>query len=253
VLVLALESATETAAVAVADEGGPLGSLVVARGRRHTETLASAVEALCRRTGVGLHDLDLLGVGGVLDIYTGLRVGVGTVKALAFALDLPVATATSLEVLAHAVAGSGAAEGTLIVPVVDARRGEVFSARFRARPGPGGPTAATDGAAGAVPEGRWEPEALAADLAGRPEPLVLVGDGALRHAAVFGAVAGATLAGPAYAAPPVTALAELSVARGLAGRVHDAADVMPLYLREADARINWEQRSAPRAPAGGGR
>ena len=64
-------------------------------------------------------------------LFTGLRVGVGTVKALAFALELPVVTATSLEVLAHAVARSGPAGGQLVVPVVDARRGEVFSARFR--------------------------------------------------------------------------------------------------------------------------
>ena len=88
--------------------------------------------------GVALADLDLLGVDVGPGLFTGLRVGVGTVKALAFALGLPVATATSLEVLAHALAGSGAADGRLLVPVVDARRGEVFSARFRARTGEGG-------------------------------------------------------------------------------------------------------------------
>src|ERR1700691_2196166 len=58
VRVLVVESATDTAAVALADESGPLGSLVVARGRRHTETIAPAIEALCRRTGVALPDLD---------------------------------------------------------------------------------------------------------------------------------------------------------------------------------------------------
>lgn len=108
-----------------------------------------------------------------------------------------------------------------------------------------------DGAAEAV----WTPEALAADLAGLGEPVVLAGDGALRYGALFAAVARVTLAGPAFAAPPVAALAELCVARGRAGAAEDGAAVMPRYLRDVDARINWEQRIAPRAVtgAGGGR
>jgi tRNA threonylcarbamoyladenosine biosynthesis protein TsaB len=243
VLVLAVESATDTAAVALADEDGPLGSLLVARGRRHTETLAPAIEALCRRVGVALADLDLVGVDVGPGLFTGLRVGLGTVKALAFALGLPVATATSLEVLAHALVGSGAAEGRLLVPVVDARRSEVFSARFRT-----GPPALVETA----PPALWSPAALAADLAAGAEPPVLAGDGARRYASVLGALPGATLAGPAYGAPPVAALAELCLARGLSGLVHRADRVLPLYLRPADARINWGQRLPPRAAAAAG-
>ena len=257
-LLLVVESATDTAAVALADESGALGSLVVARGRRHTETIAPAIEALCHRTGVALSDLDILGVDVGPGLFTGLRVGVGTVKALAFALDIPVVTATSLEVLAHALAGSGAVEGRLLVPVVDARRGEVFSASFRS--GPVGATAVGATAVGADPatpealstlEVVSTPEALAEDLAGRGEPLLLAGDGALRYGSLLGAVPGVTLAGAAFATPPVGALAELCVARGRAGLVHDGAEVMPRYLRDADARINWRQRTAPRVAATG--
>jgi tRNA threonylcarbamoyladenosine biosynthesis protein TsaB len=198
---------------------------------------------------------------------------VGTVKALAFALDIPVVTATSLEVLAHALAGSGAVEGRLLVPVVDARRGEVFSASFRS--GPVGATAVGATAVGATAVGATAvgatavgadpatpealstlevvstPEALAEDLAGRGEPLLLAGDGALRYGSLLGAVPGVTLAGAAFATPPVGALAELCVARGRAGLVHDGAEVMPRYLRDADARINWRQRTAPRVAATG--
>jgi tRNA threonylcarbamoyladenosine biosynthesis protein TsaB len=258
VLLLVVESATDAAAVALADESGALGSLVVARGRRHTETIAPAIEALCHRTGVALSDLDILGVDVGPGLFTGLRVGVGTVKALAFALDIPVVTATSLEVLAHALAGSGAVEGRLLVPVVDARRGEVFSASFRS--GPVGATAVGATAIGADPatpealstlEVVSTPEALAEDLAGRGEPLLLAGDGALRYGSLLGAVPGVTLAGAAFATPPVGALAELCVARGRAGLVHDGAEVMPRYLRDADARINWRQRTAPRVAATG--
>ncbi|HXQ59881.1 MAG TPA: tRNA (adenosine(37)-N6)-threonylcarbamoyltransferase complex dimerization subunit type 1 TsaB [Acidimicrobiales bacterium] len=236
VLVLAVESATETAAVAVADEEGVLGSLTVA-GRRHTETIAPAIEALCRRLGVALADVEMVGVDIGPGLFTGLRVGVGTAQALAFALEIPVVPAGSLEVLAHAVTLSGLAEGRLVVPVVDARRAEVFSGRFR--PAPGGPVEVGSEAVSA-------PGELAAELAALHEGPVLVGNGALRYRSLFADVAGATLAGPAYGSPPVTALADLCVARARAGRAVDGAAVMPRYLRQADARINWEQRIPPR-------
>ncbi len=260
-LVLVVESATDTAAVALADESGPIGSVVSARGRRHTETIAPAIQTLCRRVGVALGDLDALGVDVGPGLFTGLRVGVGTVKALSFALDLPVVTATSLEVLAHAVAGSGAADGRLLVPVVDARRSEVFSARFRVEGTTVVPARPTPGPLEA--ERLWRPEELAADLArlsDRPEPPdpqdrrdgpLLIGDGALRYATLFGPLAGVTLAGPLYAAPPVAALADLCVARAAAGLTADGDDVMPRYLRQADATINWGQRVAPRVTATG--
>lgn len=243
-LVLVVESAAEAAGVALADEDGVLGYSVVARGRRHTETVAPSIETLCRRVGVALSDVDALGVDVGPGLFTGLRVGVGTVKALAFALDVPVVEAGSLEVLAHAVAGSGADGGRLLVPVVDARRGEVFAAPFRVVEGrlqPLGDAAVRD------------PAALATELAAREEPLVLAGNGALRYRALFDAVPWATLAGPAYRSPPVMALAELCVARALAGAGVDGAAVMPEYLRQADARINWEQRIPARASAGDGR
>jgi tRNA threonylcarbamoyladenosine biosynthesis protein TsaB len=243
VLVLVVESATEAAGVALADEDGVLGSVTVARGRRHTETIAPSIEAICGRLGVGLTDLDMVGVDVGPGLFTGLRVGVGTVKALAFALSVPVVTAGSLEVLAHGLVSSGGVEGRLVVPVIDARRAEVFSSRFRVSGG-----ALLEVGSDAV----GDPEALAADLAGLDEPVVLVGNGALRYDSLFSAVPGATLAGPAYSSPPVMALAELCVARGLAGRGHDGAGVMPRYLRKADARINWEQRIPARPGRAGG-
>jgi len=252
VLALAVESATETAAVCLADENGLLGTVVAARGRRHTETIAPAIESLCRLTGLFLSDLDVLGVDIGPGLFTGLRVGVGTVKALSFALGVPVVTATSLEILAHALARSGLTADRLLVPVVDARRGGVFSARFRSDPtGVADSTGVAD-PTGAAGEAVWTPETLAADLAAQSGPVVVAGDGALRYAARFASVPGITLAGPAYVSPPVTVLAGLSVARGLAGRVHVGAEVVPRYLRDVDARINWGQRTAPRAPTTAG-
>lgn len=242
-VVLAVESATEGAGVAVIDESGILASVALARGRRHAETVAPAIEFVCRQVGLALGEVDVLGVDVGPGLFTGLRVGVATVKALAFALDVPVACASSLEVVAHAVARRGMGHGLLVVPVVDARRGEVFAARFRL--GHGDASRETDDAL-------WSPEALAADLVAVGEPLLLAGDGASRYSATLGTVPGATVVDPAVTMPPVAALAHLCLARATAGDVRDAAGLLPNYLRQADARIHWETRLAPRptAPTG---
>ncbi len=88
------------------------------------------------------------------------------------------------------------------------------------------------------------PEAVAAEMASRaaigPAPVAL-GDGARRYADVLIASGGA-VAGPFLAHPPVAALAGIGVARAAAGQVAAPEAVSACYLRDADARINWERR-----------
>ena len=194
-IVLAVESATELGGVALADDAGVLATATVSRGRHHAESIAPAIQFVCRRVGTTLSALDVVVVDVGPGLFTGLRVGVGTAKALSFALDKPLVTMGSLEVLAHAVVSSGVAHGTLVVPVVDARRGEVFSARLRTTP---------SGVSWEGDEVRRAPEALAAELAGLGEPFVLAGDGARRYRAALGAVPGAVVAGhaPRLPSPP---------------------------------------------------
>jgi len=248
-MVLAVESSTELAGVALADEAGVLGTVTVSRGRHHAESIAPAIEFLCRRTGVALSALDAIGVDVGPGLFTGLRVGVASATALAFALERPLVGVGSLAVLAHAAASSGVAPGTLVVPVVDARRGEVFVARLRVT---------ADGLSWEQPEGRRSPEALAAELGGLGEPMVLAGNGARRYRAILGAVTGAIVAGEALDFPLPGVLATLVLGKAAAGpstagpsapgQSTDGGAVLPHYLRDAETRINWEKR-APRAGA----
>ena len=131
-LVLAIESATDAAGVALADVGGTIVAATLSRGRRHAETIAPAIQYCCTTAGLALSQVDAVVVDAGPGLFTGLRVGVGTAKALAYALERPIVALTSLEVLARAVAqsSSSGAEGVRIIPVLDARRGEVVSAEF---------------------------------------------------------------------------------------------------------------------------
>ena len=240
-IVLAVESATELAGVALADEDGVLATATVSRGRHHAESIAPAIDFVCRRAGVGVSALDAVAVDVGPGLFTGLRVGVGTARALAFGLARPIVGVGSLEIVAYAVAMSGLGDGTLLVPVVDARRGEVFAARLRASVG---------GVAWEGEEVRMSPDALADELRRLDEPFVLAGNGARRYRSTLGAVPGAVVAGAVLDFPRPGVLATLAVAKVAAGETQDAASVLPRYLRDADTRINWETR-ARRAAAEG--
>jgi tRNA threonylcarbamoyladenosine biosynthesis protein TsaB len=239
VIVLAVETATDAAAVALARHETVLASVVSAGDRRHVETVAPAIEEVCRQAELSLDDVELLAVDVGPGLFAGLRVGVGTVQALALGLGLPVVGATSLEILAKAVARAGF-DAPVIVPVVDARRGEVFAARFAG--GPDGPVPVAEPAV-------RHPEDLATDLADGGGEVIVTGDGALRHAAVFEAVPGVRVV--TFTVPPVAALVALAVARCRAGRVTEGGAVAPFYLRPPDVRINWERRTTSGAAVTG--
>jgi tRNA threonylcarbamoyladenosine biosynthesis protein TsaB len=249
VLVLALESATEQAGVALADEAGVIATASTSRGRHHAESIIPSVEFVCRLAGVSVRAVEGLCVDVGPGLFTGLRVGIGTAKALGLALGIPAVAVTSLEILAQALlgagagAGAGAGPGRLLVPVVDAKRGEVFSARFRVA------DVGDQGVEAIVQVGDdhlSSPEDLAASLSRLVEPFVLAGDGALRYAEMLGCLPWATVTSAELAGPPAGVLARMGVGRLGAGKGIDCTEIVPRYLREADTRIHWEQRLPPR-------
>jgi tRNA threonylcarbamoyladenosine biosynthesis protein TsaB len=193
VLLLAFDTATDATTVALLREGVLLGE----RRSRAFRILADA-EALLAEAGVEQSDLEALAVGTGPGSYTGLRMGLVTARALAFSLGIPVAGVSTLDTLAAGTPGS--------VPVLDARRGEIFTrAREKAEV--------------------MLPEAL------KVEPGVrYVGDGAVRYRPLLEAAGGAVAEDESDEHVPW--------ARNLAGLAHDfgAADALePLYLRAPDA------------------
>ena len=106
-LTLGIATATSQVGVALAGPDGPVASLHVRQGRRHAELLAPGIETLMRMAGVGMSSVGRIAVDIGPGLFTGLRVGVATAKALASARDLPIVGCSSLEVLAHAHHGGG--------------------------------------------------------------------------------------------------------------------------------------------------
>jgi tRNA threonylcarbamoyladenosine biosynthesis protein TsaB len=190
---LAFDTATDVATSALVDDGE-----VLAERASRARTLLEDVDALLRQGGAHARDLDALAVGIGPGSFTGVRIGLATARGLALALDLRGAGVSTLAALAAGAPGA--------VPVVDARRSEVF--------------ALVDG----------EPSVLApADLAIEPGT-VCIGDGARRYRALFEA-SGAVI-------PPDDDERHIPRARfhaALAGELGPVDEIEPLYLRVPDA------------------
>jgi tRNA threonylcarbamoyladenosine biosynthesis protein TsaB len=231
VLLLCLDTATPQVSVAIGEEGAVLGEVRLGRGRRHAEQLAPAIEYLCRELDVELGRLSGIAVGLGPGLFTGLRVGVTTAKTMAQALRVPVVGVASLDLVAYPVRHTT----RLVAAVLDARRGEVFHARYR--PVPGGVQRVTDYEVGA-------PDDLVADLVAAGEEVLFAGDGAIRYREELAGVDRSEQAGAAFAFPSSAALVELATARMEREEFSSMWEVQPLYLRRSDAEIEWERRQA---------
>jgi tRNA threonylcarbamoyladenosine biosynthesis protein TsaB len=229
VLVLALDTSTSTVSVAVGDDGVVVGEVRLVGERRHAERLAPAVAYLFGELGVEPRHLSAVAVGLGPGLFTGLRVGVTTAKAMATALRLPVVGIPSLDLVAYPLRHTS----RLVVAVLDARRREVFHARYRTVPG------------GVQRVSEYEvasPVELAADLEALDEAVLLAGDGVGRYRQELATVSHAELAGAGFGAPSATALVELAAARMEREEFEPASAVRPLYLRRSDAEIEWDER-----------
>jgi tRNA threonylcarbamoyladenosine biosynthesis protein TsaB len=235
VLLLALDTSTAQVSVAFGDGGTVLGSVQLAGGRRHAEQLAPAIEHLRDQCRVRLDQLAAIAVGIGPGLFTGLRVGVTTAKVMAQALRIPVVGVPSLDLVASPLRHT---ERT-IVAVLDARRREVFAARYR--PVPGGVQRVSEYAVHAPAELVAD---LVADAAELPHGLLLAGDGLARFPQEFAALDHAELAGPEFASPSVAALVALATARAEREEFEPATELRPLYLRQSDAEIVWERTAA---------
>ncbi len=225
-IVLGIETASLQVGCAVGGHEGVLGSFASARGRRHAETLAPAIEFVCAQTGISLHEVGAIAVDIGPGLFTGLRVGIATAKALAFGLRIPVIGFSSLDLLAYPHRRSH----RLIVSVLDARRGEVFTASYRQVPG--GVQRLTDYRV-------CGPEALAADLQAAGQEALVVGDGALRYAAAFEDVGHVELGTVGAKYPSPADLVELAHPHALREEFVSPSELHAMYLRKPDADEAW--------------
>lgn len=207
-VILAIDTATPavTAGIVKLDGVEVLAERVTVDARAHAEQLTPNVLAALTDAGLTVDDLDAVVVGCGPGPFTGLRVGMATAAAYGHALDIPVHGVCSLD----AIGIESAATAAEVLVVTDARRREVYWARYRDGIRTGGPAVA---APASVDPG------IAEAVAGSPE-----------HAALFGL----PVCEPSYPTPAglVAAVTEWS---------GSPAPPVPLYLRRPDAKTLAER------------
>jgi tRNA threonylcarbamoyladenosine biosynthesis protein TsaB len=227
VRVLAFDTATRATSVALTS--GVSGETPLelrddpAPGARpaHATRLLPMVAELMREAGIGWGGIDRLAVGIGPGTFTGLRIGISTARALARARGIPLAGVSTLRSLAVIWGHDG-----VVVPVIDARRREVFAAAFRAGSGASEQPLLTPRAI--APQ---ELARLLAEMPGRP---LVVGDGAVEFRAVLEA-SGGLIPGDHSELHRVTAVNHCRLAQDLP--VGDPDEVRPEYHRLPDAEL----------------
>lgn len=228
-LILGIETSTAVSSVALGSEQGLIGSMLLARGRGHSEFVVPAVRELCDLAGVRLQSVAGIAVGLGPGLFTGMRVGISTAKTMAQALSVPILGIPSLDLLAFAVRYSP----RLICACIDGKRGEVFAASYRHVPG---------GVQRESTYRAWRPEQLAAEMEACGEEPLFVGNGTLLYRGIFANVRGAEFASIETAFPRADSLVELAVPRFAREEFDSPYELEPLYVRKSDAEINWEER-----------
>ena len=233
-LILAFESSAKPASVALLRDGRLLSQFSQCSALTHSRTLLPMAEDLLKNAELRLEDVDLFAVAHGPGSFTGIRIGVSTVKGLSWALDKPCAGVSTLE----AMAWNGLAAGGLVCPVMDARRCQVYNALFEIREGRPVRLCA---------DRPISLEELCAELRLLDRPVFLLGDGA-----ELAAKALAEAALPFSLAPEnlrwQSAWGVAMAARELPGGNADA--LLPVYLRLSQAERERQARLAAASAKG---
>jgi tRNA threonylcarbamoyladenosine biosynthesis protein TsaB len=130
IYILNIETSTKNCSVSISEDGKNIAIREMANeGYSHAELLHVFIEKLLEETGLKTNDLNAIAISQGPGSYTGLRIGVSAAKGFCFALDIPLIAVDTLTILASQVH----AENGLIIPMIDARRMEVYSAIFNSK------------------------------------------------------------------------------------------------------------------------
>ncbi|MCS6927790.1 MAG: tRNA (adenosine(37)-N6)-threonylcarbamoyltransferase complex dimerization subunit type 1 TsaB [Candidatus Binatia bacterium] len=221
-LILGIDTATTAASVALVRNGELVMMEPCPTASGHVETLLPLVAALCARVGECFTALDGIGVALGPGSFSGLRVGLSTVKGLAYVLGCPVAGIPTLDALAQTVTSW---EG-LICPLLDARNGEVYTAFFR--------RTATGRVEKLTPDLLLTPQTLCQQVT---TPCLLVGDGILHYERTIQADCRVAVSLSPTCCMLSEVIARLAWERFLHGEKDDPSTLEPLYLRPPQARL----------------
>lgn len=233
--ILAIDTSSQVASAAILEDDKLLGEITINHPKTHSQKLMPIIQSLCESLGLKIKDMDMIAVSGGPGSFTGVRIGLSAAKALAHPFDLPVVMISSLKGLAYNLPGY---EG-IICPILDARRGEVYTAAYR-----------------------WQSDTLITMIDDQPmlldellerfkeghaQRIVFLGDAAEKFKDQIHSVLGAR----AVIAPPSHSMQKASSIAMAALRNRESAvrydEVKANYLRRSEAEVTWEKKHGKQA------
>ena len=219
---LAIETAGRDGSVALVAGGTVVAEAAFPGGVRHAAGLLPLIDGLMRDRGWRPADLGHLYLSIGPGSFTGLRIGVTVAKTLALATGVRLVAVPTLAVVVE----NAPADAAHAVVLLDAKRGQVFAARFERTAG------------GWAEREPAHVDTLAAMLDRAPRPLSLLGEGLSYHPPA--AAAGVTVTPEALWRPRAATVARLGMALAAAGRFVEGDHLVPTYIRKAEAEEKWD-------------
>jgi len=219
--ILAIDTTGLVASVALVSSGIVKGEFTLNHALTHSQTVMPLVEQLTEMLGFDLAEADAIACASGPGSFTGLRIGAATAKGLAYALDKKIIAVPTLDALAYNVFDAGA----VIVPIMDAKRNQVYSALYKWE----------DGKLCRVTEHMAEDIQVVMAEARAHERVVFLGDGTAVHHEAILAEACFSIAPPHLNAQRAAAVGAYAQAMVPGSEWQTADSFMPVYLRPSQA------------------
>lgn len=163
--ILAIDTSSKVCSVSILEDDVVIDEIILDDGKTHSENLMPLLDTLLNHNGVNIQDIEMMSVCVGPGSFTGIRIGVSTVKAIANVLNIKIASVTSLETLARNIE---AEKDQIIVPLIDARNNKVYAGAF-------------DSAYNSIEEYMADDINNVIDVLKKYKDVLFIGDGAVVH------------------------------------------------------------------------
>ena len=229
---ICLDTCTRALSVAAMQDGTLVSAMWHRAQVNHSVLLMPMLSQMLETLGWDAKDVDFWAAVSGPGSFTGVRIGVSSVRALAHGWKKPVVSVNTLEALAM----SFPMERALVVPLLDARRDQVYAAAYDMTSG--------------FPKEVMPPCAASLDdfLKRLPEQAAIrfVGDGATAHEETLSAIPNAVVTPEYLQFPMASAAAPLAQKRALEGEIYKYDELEPIYLRDSQAEQSLKKKEAAR-------
>ncbi len=228
--VLAVDTSSMVAAAAVLENDRLLGEYILNHKKTHSQKLMPMIERLMKDLELNPRDIDVYAASVGPGSFTGLRIGVTTIKSIAYAAEKPVVSVPTLDALAYNIPETDA----LVCPILDARNNQVYTAIYKKE---GNLIKITEYMGVHISE-------LVQLLKGKNQRVVFLGDAVPIHQEFLKQELGAqcSLAPANLSLQKASSVACLALQKASVGQLEDCFDMVPFYLRKSQAEREYDKK-----------